>query len=347
MSDATRRRVLITTYLEPALIEGLRAQLPELEILVPWDLLELPRYDAEHRLPRAESDGAKRTWRELIGSAEILFDFGPAFMHPELGTTTGLRWIQATSAGVGQLVHRIGLDQPGTPIVTTARGVHGRALAEFVVMGLIALNRDLPQTLRDQQARRWVRGSGRLIRDQKVGILGLGSIGREVAGLLGHFGAHTIGIVRSLQGREPAALGVDELHPQSALDELLPRLDCLVLSCPHTPETEGIMDQSRLALLPQSAVLINIARGQVVDEPALIRRLAEQRLRGAVLDVAATEPLPADSPLWSLPNVIISPHSASTVIGENQAIAELFASNLRAYLERRELVNVLDKGRLY
>jgi len=347
MSETSKRRVLVTTYLEPPLIEGLRAQFPELEIFVPWDMLELPRYDAEHRLPRADSESARATWSELIESAEILFDFGPAFMHTKLGTTPNLRWIQATSAGVGQLAHRIGLDRPGTPVVTTARGVHGRALAEYVVMGLIALNRDLPQTMRDQRARRWVRGSGRLIRGQTVGILGLGSIGREVAELLGHFGAKTIGIVTSLNAREPASLGVDELHPQAALDELLPRLDCLVLCCPHTPETEGLIDQRRLDLLPQAAVLINIARGQVVDEVALIRRLADQRLRGAVLDVAATEPLPADSPLWSLPNVIISPHSASTVSGENQAIAELFASNLKAYLGGRELANVLDKGRLY
>ncbi len=346
-TDQKVRRVVITTYLEPELVSQLSSEFPEFEWVYPIELLALPRYAGEHRRPSAISSESAAKWRELLESAEVLFDFGPAPLHRELAGSRNLRWIQATSAGVGQFVHSVGLDQPQTPLVTTARGVHGPALAEFVVMALIALNRDLPQMFRDQSARRWVRGAGCLVAGQLVCIVGLGSIGQRVAVALRPFGAHTIGIVHSKGHRTASDLGVDELYSQDELDQVLPRADVLVLSCPHTKETEGLINSRRLGLLPQSSVVINIARGMVIDEGALIRKLADGDLRGAALDVAAREPLPADSPLWTLPNVIISPHSASTVDGENQAITELFRLNLRAYLAGQPLTNLLDKQRLY
>lgn len=347
MSRVGSRRVVITTYLEPALVDRLGREFADVEFVYPLRLLPLPRYPGDHSLPRAVAPEARDQWERLLREAEILFDFGPAEFHQQLGALPRLRWIQATSAGVGQFVRRIGLDREGGPVITTARGVHGPALAEFVAMSVIAFNRDLLGTLRNQAARCWVRGAGRLVRGQTAVIFGLGSIGREVARLLTTLGARTVGVVRTLDDRDPAALGVDELHAASALDELLARADVLVLSCPHTEETNNLIDERRIALMRPTALLVNVARGQVVDEPALIRALAERRLGGAALDVAATEPLPADSPLWTLPNVIISPHSASTVVGENEALTELFAANLRAYLGGGELANVLPVGRLY
>lgn len=347
MTSAKPRQVLITTYLEPALVDRLSAEFKELEFSYPLPLLPLPRYPSDHRLPQADSPAAIDQWSELLSQAEILFDFGPPQLHLELRKMPELRWIQATSAGVGQFATRVGLDQPGAPVITTARGVHGPALAEFAAMSLIALNRDLQGTLHNQARHLWVRGAGRLVRGQTVVIVGLGSIGREVARLLSFLGATTVGVVRSLDGRTASDLGVDELHSYLELDPWLQLADVLVLSCPHTPETDRLIDARRLKLLRPSAIVINLARGQVVDEPALIRALADSRLGGAALDVAATEPLPGDSPLWDLPHVIISPHSASTVAGENQAIVDIFAANLRAYLQGEELINVLHPGRLY
>ena len=145
-------------------------------------------------------------------------------------------------------------------------------------------------------------------------------------------------------GRRPACCGVSTL---AELDAILPRLDAIVLAAPHTPETEELLDARRLALLPARAVVVNIARGEVVDEPALADALANGRLRGAALDVFSTEPLPESSPFWDLPNVLVSPHSASTVPQENTRIVEIFCENLRAYLDGEPLRNVLDPDLLY
>jgi glyoxylate/hydroxypyruvate reductase A len=139
----------------------------------------------------------------------------------------------------------------------------------------------------------------------------------------------------------------DEIATLAGLDALLPRLDAVVLATPHTPETERLLDARRLALLPARAIVVNIARGEGGDEAALADALASRRLRGAALDVFTTEPLPDSSPLWDLPNVLVSPHSASTVPQENARIVEIFCENLRAYLDGRPLRNVLDLDLLY
>ena len=140
---------------------------------------------------------------------------------------------------------------------------------------------------------------------------------------------------------------MEQLLPTGDLDELLPQADALVLSCPLTPSTYHVLDARRISLLKPSAIVVNVARGQVVEEPALLDALRGGRLRGAALDVFEEEPLPADSPFWDLPNVLVSPHSASTVAVENDRIVELFCENLRRYLAGEPLLNVLDKELLY
>jgi len=159
--------------------------------------------------------------------------------------------------------------------------------------------------------------------------------------------ARVVGTVRELRERTPDDLGVDRLEPTDRLDELLPEADVLVLAVPHTALTDRILDARRLALLKADAILVNIARGDIVDEAALAEALASGRLRGAALDVFEQEPLPPESPLWDLPNVFVSPHSASTVAGENERIVELFQENIRRYLEGQPLLNLLDKELLY
>ena len=153
--------------------------------------------------------------------------------------------------------------------------------------------------------------------------------------------------MRTLDGRTATELGVDRLETTEQLDELLPQADVVVLATPHTPETHHLIDARRLALLKPTAILVNVARGDVVDEQALVAALEEGRLRGAALDVFEQEPLPLESPLWDLPNVFVSPHSASTVAAENGRIADLFCENIRRYLAGEPLLNVLDKELLY
>ena len=156
-----------------------------------------------------------------------------------------------------------------------------------------------------------------------------------------------LGAKRHTDGVNPADFHADQMYGPDGLDDLLRQAEYLVLCTPHTDETTKLIGTRELALLPQGAVLINIARGAVVDEPALIDALQSGRLGGAALDVFEEEPLPEDSPLWDMPNVLVSPHSASTSNRENERLTDLFCANLRCYLDGKPMQNVLDVGRLY
>jgi phosphoglycerate dehydrogenase-like enzyme len=276
----------------------------------------------------------------------VLFDFGPFELIPTLSARPRLRWIQATSAGVGRLAERTGLTV-GDVVVTTASGVHARPLAEFALLGMLMFGKDVPRLSREQREHRWERHSGEEVAGKTVCIVGLGKIGREVARLARGLDARTIGTVRDVGGRKPEDLHVERVLPTEQIDELLPETDVLVLSAPHTPLTHHLVDARRLALLKPGAIVINVARGDIVDEPALIEALRSGHLRGAALDVFEQEPLPDDNPLWDLPNVFVSPHSASTVAAENGRIVELFVENLRRYVSGEPLLNVLNKELLY
>jgi glyoxylate/hydroxypyruvate reductase A len=342
-----RVRVVITTPLEDELVRAIGGADPRLDVVYERDLLAAPSYPSEHPLPPADSPRELEKWRELLAGAEVMFDFGPHELVQELAALQRLRWIQATSAGVGPFVKGVGLAENPKIVVTTASGVHARPLAEFVLMAVLIFGKDALRLAADQRAHRWERYAGEEIAGKRVGVIGLGRIGREVARVLRGLDARTVGAVRTLGGRSPADLFVEAVVPYERIDEILPELDFLVLSCPHTPQTHRLLDRRRLALLPPRAVVINIARGDVVEEAALVEALANGRLRGAALDVFEQEPLPADSPLWDMANVLVSPHSASTVASENERIVALFVKNLTRYLAGEPLVNLLDNERLY
>lgn len=339
-------RVVITSPLEDHLVRAIAQTDPRLEVIYESALIHPPRYPSDHPLPVIETPEQEERWQALLDEAEVLFDFGPVSMAESLASLPGLRWIQATSAGVGAFAERVGLTRSAV-IVTTASGVHARPLAEFVLMAMLMLGKGALRMAADQQAHRWERYAGEEIAGKVVGIVGVGRIGCEIARLLHAFDATVYGTVREIEGREPEDLYLDRLLPSADVDEILPELDVLVLCCPHTPETHNLLSAERLAALKPEAILINVARGGVVDERAMIEALRQGRLRGAALDVFAHEPLPPESPLWDLPNVLISPHSASTVAGENEKIVNLFRGNLRRYLAGQPLRNVLDKDLLY
>jgi glyoxylate/hydroxypyruvate reductase len=340
-------RVVITSPLEPELVAAIEATDPRLDVVYDASLIPEPAYPAAHPCPEVRDEESMRRWVELLESAEILFDFGPDELLGRLPEWPRLRWIQATSAGVGQVANRAGLTGQRDIVVTTASGVHARPMAEFVVMALLMFGKDVLRYQADQRAHCWRRRAGEEAAGKVVAVVGAGRIGREAARLLRSLDVYVIGVVRTLSGREPADVEADEIVTLAELDAILPRLDAVVLATPHTTETEGLLDTRRLALLPRRAIVVNIARGEVVDEAALADALAAGRLRGAALDVFGTEPLPASSPFWDLPNVLVSPHSASTVPEENARIVALFCENLRAYLAGRPLRNVLDLDLLY
>ena len=340
------RRLVFTSPFEPELVERVRAASGELDVVYPTELLATARYPSAHPLPSVEEDGARERWDELLDGAEILFDFGPATLASELSSRPHLRWIQATSAGVGRFAERAGLlDSEVT--ITTASGPHARPLAEFALLAMLMFGKNTLHLTRQQREHRWERHADEEVRGKVVCVVGLGKIGREVARLATALDANVVGTVRTLDGRTATELGVDRLETTEQLDELLPQADVVVLATPHTPETHHLIDARRLALLKPTAILVNVARGDVVDEQALVAALEEGRLRGAALDVFEQEPLPPESPLWDLPNVFVSPHSASTVAAENGRIADLFCENIRRYLAGEPLLNVLDKELLY
>ena len=338
--------LLIGSPLEAELVERIRAVDPRLAVTFRPDLLGTPRYPADHHPPAGRDAAREAEFRALLAGAEILFDFDTE-TAPRLETLAPrLRWIQASSAGVGQAVKGYGLDRTDV-IVTTASGIHAGPLAEFVIMAALMFTKRAFHLLEEQRWHRYERLATGELPGRVLAIIGPGKIGREVARLARAFGMTVTALPR--RARPPEELGVDRVYDRTGLGAMLAEADFLVLAMPHTPETENMIGAGELAHMKPGAVLINIARGAVLDEGALVDALREGRLGGAALDVFREEPLPPDSPLWTLPNVLISPHSASTAESENGKIVDLFCENLRHYLDGHpeRMRNVLDKERMY
>lgn len=335
--------VLIASPLEPEHVDQIRAVDPRIEVLWDPELLPRPRYVSDHTGPATSRTPAQEArFLDMLGRAEVVFDFPSGHLRDLPTVAPRLRWLQATSAGIGQAVKRFGLDRTDITF-TTASGVHARPLADFCLMAMLMFAKDYVRMERDKKARRWERYCGEELTGKTLALIGLGRIGQEVARLGKRMDMRVIGMRRS----DARVDGIDELLGREALVTMLGEADFLVLAAPHTPETEGIIGAAELAAMKPTAVLINIGRGALVDEDALIRALQQNRLAGAALDVFADEPPAENSPLWDMPNVIVSPHSASTVTQENARITDIFCDNLRRYLNGEPLRNVLDKKRLY
>lgn len=341
--------VLIASYLEAEHVTRVRQVDERISVVYDPNLLRPPRYPADHvGQPVARSPENEESWRKLLAKADILFDFDYTNLEELPKLAPNVRWIQATSAGIGQLVRRMSYAErmPDT-IFTTASGVHAQPLAEFCLLAMLMFSRNYWSICEQQARMHWERLAGTDLAGRTLGIVGVGKVGQEVARLAHPLGLHIIGSKRQTYGLRPADLSLDELVEPGQLDELLKRSEFLVLCTPHTDETEQMIGARELALLPQGAVVINIARGAVVDELALIEALRGRHLGGAALDVFVQEPLPVDSPLWEMRNVLISPHSASTSDRENKRLTDLFCANLRRFLDGAPLHNVLDVARLY
>ena len=262
-------------------------------------------------------------------SGDVFPDRSRAFFAAALNAPK-LRWLQVFNAGVDHPVFQRFVEK-GVRL-TTAAGSSAEPIAQTAFAGLLMLARGFPHWL-DAQARRvWEPTPAANVpadlRGQTLVVFGLGAIGSEIARLARAFGMRAIGVRRS-----PAAGGepVDELHPPERLRALLPRADWLALACALTDETRGAIDASALALLPKTARVLNVSRGGVVDELALIAALRDGRLAGAYLDVFAEEPLPRESPLWTLPNVIVTPHNSAVSRGNERRTEEIFLRNLVRY----------------
>jgi len=335
--------LLIASYLEPELVERIRSVDAQVNVIYEPALLAAPRYPADHYGVPTRTAEQEARWRDLLSQADILFDFDFSHRADLPDFAPRVRWIQATSAGIGQFVKRYSYDQkmPHT-IFTTASGVHAKPLAEFCIMAMLMFNKGLQRMMHDQANKHWERYAGTDLEGKTIGIIGMGKIGNQIACMANAFGMRVLGT-----DAERVVCDIAQVFPLDQLDEMLKQAEYLVLCVPHTPTTEKLIGARELALLPRGAMFINIARGAVVDEPALIQALRAGHLRCAALDVFAEEPLPPSSPLWDMPNVLVSPHSASTSDKENQRITDLFCDNLRRYLAGQPLRNVLDVMKLY
>ena len=337
--------VLIASWLDQRHVDQIAAvELERIDVLYAPDLLPVPRYEADHYAPgRTLSDADLARWRSLVARAEVSFDFDWDRPSELLTNAPNLRWVQSPSSGIGPMLERIGV-MGSRLIVTNAAGIHAQPLAEFVVMAALYFAKEMPRLNGWKASRHWERFCGYELAGSRMLLVGLGGAGARVAKLSAALGIEVLGHRRS---KAPPPEGVARLVTAAEIDAELPHVDYLALIAPDTAETRNMFDRRRLALLPPRAVVINIGRGTLLDEPALIEMLAKGQLRGAALDVFAKEPLPVDNPLWSMPNVIVSPHSASTVVQENDRIVDLFIENLRRYLDGRPLVNLFDHARKY
>ncbi|HYM15470.1 MAG TPA: D-2-hydroxyacid dehydrogenase [Dehalococcoidia bacterium] len=353
MSD--RLHVLVTFALEPELTEQIRAVDPariEVELLGQDQrrLLRGFKYPSE-REREAVAEGLHGAFER----ADVVFGFWGAELHAALAGGTGapralrevaprLRWIQLTSAGADRLLGS-GYIEEGV-VVTTASGLHATPIGEFVLSAILMFAKRAPGSLRAQIRHEWARFAPSELRGATVGIVGLGHIGAEVGRLAKAFGCRVIATTRSAteQHSRPEA---DDVLPAGELHTLLAEADYVVLSMPLTPATRGMIGEAELRAMKQTAVLINIARGPVVVEAALIRALREGWIAGAALDVFEREPLPQDSPLWDMENVIVTPHiSGGTEIYNQRAVA-ILTGNIRRFLAGEPLVNVVDPARGY
>jgi len=286
----------------------------------------------------------RETLRRLLPDADIAFTpFVDRDLFPSLSR---LRWVQSPAVGVGGLMFPELL--ASSIVITSARGIRARPIAEHILGVTIALARRLPHAIRAQHAHHWAQdelegpSSGvRTLQGARMGIIGLGAIGLELAKIAAPFG-FTISAIRRRRD-QPVPEGVEEVWPPDRRLDLLAKSDVVVIAAPHTPETKQLIGRRELDAMKRGAFLVNVARGKMIDDAAVIEALADGRLGGAALDVFTQEPLAPESPYWDLPNVIITPHTSGSMPDYWTPLVALFAENLRRFESGRELVNVVDK----
>jgi len=341
-----RLRVVIATPLSEENIALLREREPRLEIAHDPTLLAEP--SPNWMVPHVRTPEEQVEYERLVDTAEALYgvpDHSGRALARTVAANPALRWVHTIPAGGGQQIKAAGLPREALERIrfTTSAGVHARPLAEFAVFGVLAGAKLLPYLTTAQRRHEWApRRVMGLARDMTVAVVGLGSIGRLTATLLAGLGYRVIGVHR----REVEA-DVERIYPVEAFAEAASISDAIVLALPGTEQTERMLSAEVLAAIKPGATVVNVGRGTTVDEPALIAALQDGRVGFAALDVAYVEPLPADSPLWDLPNVLVSPHTAAISDHEPRLIAELFAENARRLLDGEPLINPVNTREFY
>jgi phosphoglycerate dehydrogenase-like enzyme len=285
---------------------------------------------------RLDADAVARVELAFF-SGDVFPDLSPAFFAAVHGAEK-LRWLHVFNTGTDHPVFQRFLERG--VVLTNSPGSNAVPIAQTAISGLLQLSRGFPEFAAAQRNRQWLASADVEapvdLDQQTLVVVGLGSIGREIARLARALGLSVIGVRRTPPTGDD---GVDEVVHPDALAGVLPRADWLVLACPLTDETRGLIDADALALLPQGARLLNVARGEIVDEAALVSALETGCLAGAYLDVFEVEPLPETSPLWTHPNVILTPHASSISAGSRRRQADIFLTNLAHWSRGEPLLN--------
>ena len=341
--------VVIASYFEEEYVRRIREVDERLRVLYREDLVPPPRWAGDHagpegweRTPEGEED-----FMAMLGEAEVLYDFPRGHVDDLVRVAPKLRWVQGSMAGAGEVAQKAGLGETDV-MVTTASGIYSGPLAEFVLMAMLQHAKDLDRLRRDKAEKIWRQGTTGTLERKTLCVVGMGSIGRAIAERARPFGMRVVGVKRTVRDDDEAWQYADDLYATAELPAALGEADYVAVTLPGTPETRRLLDAEAIAAMKQGAYFANVGRGSVVDEAALVEALESGHLSGAALDVFEVEPLPEESPLWELDNVIVSAHTTDVVPDLiNSAQTDLFCENLRRYLAGEDLLNVLDKHLLY
>lgn len=343
--------VAIAVPLEAEHVEAIRAANPSVTVLYEPELLPQERFPADHAgdpaFKRTKEQEA-RYW-DMLRSADVLYGFpneSPAGLA-EIASSEKLQWIQAMAAGAGGAVKAAKLsDEDLARIkITSSAGVHSLPLGEFAMMGALNGLKRSAELAVDQAAKHWpeLRTPTRLARGSNVVITGLGEIGLETARLARALGMNVSGTKRTVEPIE----GIDTVTDTAGLPGLVATADILINTLPGTPYTEKMINAEIFAAMKPGTIVVNVGRGTVIDEDALLEALNSGQVSYACLDVFAVEPLPEASPLWEHPRVMVSPHTSALSSAENRLIAERFMENLQRFQAGTELLHTVDPVHFY
>jgi D-2-hydroxyacid dehydrogenase (NADP+) len=317
-------------------IEEIRAELGIIHSSVlPLSYTEKLKFTAQEATARLDS---------ILADTDVIFSW--LLPRSVIKRAPRLKWIQHIGAGIEAYAGNPGFINSKV-VITNGSGVNSTAVAEYALYLMLALAKKAPKLFSNQAALRWERINTQELAGKTVGIVGLGHIGGRIAGMARAFGMRILAVKRSAAKREKNVEGVDEIFPRNQLTKMLSECDFVIVTVPLTAETRGMIGDAELRAMKPTASIINVARGPVIDEAALLLALKEGRVAGAGLDVFEKEPLPTDSELWKLPNVIVSPHLAGVAEHEVRELMALFCQNLERFLRGKELINVVDLKRGY
>ncbi|MCD8509126.1 MAG: D-2-hydroxyacid dehydrogenase [Bacillus sp. (in: Bacteria)] len=286
----------------------------------------------------------KDVWQNHLSDAEVIVGWRKDMEAQCLGKESQLRWVQSWSAGVNSFPLKA-LEENNV-LLTSANGVHAYPISETIFALMLGLTRKVHTYVRNQQTKTWHHSNMKLeIHEKTIGVIGVGAIGKETAKIAKAFGMKVLGIRNSGEPEEY----VDEMYTSEHLNDILPRCDYVVVTLPLTKETRHMFTREQFQLMKESAFFINIGRGEIADEAALTQALVQEDIAGAGLDVFETEPLPENSILWELDNVIITPHTAgSTEHYTKRVIEDIFLPNLKEYLAgKTPTLNLVDYKKGY